>query len=158
MINLNLVAWNKQYLDIFNYPPGFIYSGCHVSNVIRFKLSNQKRYIHDIDAQVQKRLQFIRAGSKHKSERKLSNGKIINIEGNPIPGGGFVMIFSDITEYRRAEKYLKEENTDLESRVLSRTKELEQANLELEKANQDLANAQLKAEQAHLKKSQYLQK
>ena len=154
--NLNLVAWNKQYLDIFNYPPGFIYIGCHVSNVIRFNLSNQKRYIHDIDAQVQKRLQFIRAGSKHKSERKLSNGKIINIEGNPIPGGGFVMIFSDITEYRRAEKYLKEENTDLESRVLSRTKELEQANLELEKANQDLANAQLKAEQAHLKKSQYL--
>ncbi len=154
--NLNLVAWNKQYLDIFNYPQDFIYIGCPISQLIRYNLSNQKRYIHDIESQVQKRLQYIRAGSKHKSERKLSNGKIINIEGNPIPGGGFVMIFSDITEYRRAEKYLKEENTDLESRVLTRTKELEQANVELEKANQELANAQLKAEQAHLKKSQYL--
>lgn len=153
---LNLVAWNKQYLDIFNYPQDFIYIGCPISQLIRFNLSNQKRYIHDIESQVQKRLQYIRAGSKHKSERKLSNGKIINIEGNPIPGGGFVMIFSDITEYRRAEKYLKEENTDLESRVLARTNELEKANLELEKANKNLANAQLKAEQAHLKKSKYL--
>lgn len=153
---LNVVAWNKQYLDIFNYPQGFIYIGCPISRLIRFNLSNQKRYIHDIESQVQKRLQYIRAGSKHKSERQLSNGKIINIEGNPIPGGGFVMIFSDITQYRRAEKYLKEENTDLESRVLARTKELEEANLELEKANINLANAQLKAEQAHLKKSKYL--
>ena len=154
--NLNLVAWNKQYLDIFNYPTDFIYIGCPISQLIRYNLSHQKRYIHDIEEQVAKRLQFIRAGSKHKSERTLPNGKVISIEGNPIPGGGFVMIFSDITEFRRAENYLKEENTDLESRVLARTKELEQANLELEKANKNLANAQLKAEQAHLKKSQYL--
>ena len=154
--SLNLVAWNKQYLDIFNYPQNFIYIGCPISQLIRYNLGNQKHYVHDIEAQVLKRLAYIRAGSKHKSERMLANGKIISIEGNPIPGGGFVMIFSDITEYRRAEKYLKEENTDLESRVLARTEELEKANLELEKANQNLANAQLKAEQAHLKKSQYL--
>ena len=154
--NLNLVAWNKQYLDIFNYPQNFIYIGCPINQLIRYNLSNQKHHIHDIEAQVLKRLEYIRAGSKHKSERMLSNGKTISIEGNPIPGGGFVMIFSDITEYRKAEKYLKEENTDLESRVLARTEELEKANLELEKANQNLANAQLKAEQAHLKKSQYL--
>jgi len=154
--NLNLVAWNKQYLDIFNYPQNFIYIGCPINQLIRYNLSNQKHHIHDIEAQVLKRLEYIRAGSKHKSERMLKNGKTISIEGNPIPGGGFVMIFSDITEYRKAEKYLKEENTDLESRVLARTEELEKANLELEKANQNLANAQLKAEQAHLKKSQYL--
>ena len=154
--HLNLVAWNKQYLDIFNYPNDLIYIGCPISQLIRYNLNNQNRYIHDIDAQVQKRLAFIKAGSKHKTERKLLNDKIIHIEGNPIPGGGFVMIFSDITEYRRTESNLKEENTDLESRVLARTQELQQANLELKKANQELANAQLKAEQAHIKKSQYL--
>lgn len=154
--NLNLVAWNKQYLDIFNYPKNLIYIGCPISQLIRFNLSNQNRYIHNIEGQVNKRLEYLKAGSKHKSERKLANGKVLLIEGNPIPGGGFVMIFSDITEFRRAENYLKEENTDLESRVLARTTELELANLELEKANRELADARLKAEQAHLKKSQYL--
>ena len=56
--NLNLVAWNKQYLDIFNYPTDFIYIGCPISQLIRYNLSNQKRYIHDIEEQVAKRLQF----------------------------------------------------------------------------------------------------
>ena len=154
--DLKLVAWNKQYLDIFNYPDDFIYIGCPASQLIHFNLSQQSYFIQDIAQQVEKRIQFIKAGSRHNSEYKLNNGKTIHIEGNPIPGGGFVMIFSDITKYRQTEKVLKDENTDLESRVRFRTAELEQANKELAQANVELAQAQAKEEQAHIKKSKYL--
>jgi Na+/proline symporter/signal transduction histidine kinase/CheY-like chemotaxis protein len=153
---LKLVAWNRRYLDIFNYPDNFIYIGCPISQLIHFNLSQQGYFVKDIDLQVKKRIQYIKKGSRHNSEYKLKNGKTIHIEGNPIPGGGFVMIFSDITKYRQKEKVLKEENTDLESRVRYRTAELEQANRELAQANNELAQAQAKAEQAHIKKSQYL--
>ena len=153
---LKLVAWNRRYLDIFNYPDDFIYIGCPISQLIHFNLSQQGYFVKDIDLQVKKRIKFIMEGSRHNSEYKLKNGKTIHIEGNPIPGGGFVMIFSDITKYRQTEKILKEENTDLESRVRYRTAELEQANRELAQANNELAQAQVKAEQAHIKKSQYL--
>lgn len=154
--DLKLVAWNKQYVDIFNYPDEVIYIGCHIGQLIYFNLSQQGYFIEDIAQQVEKRIQFIKAGSRHNSEYKLKNGKNIHIEGNPMPGGGFVMIFSDITKYRQTEKVLKEENTDLESRVRFRTAELEHANKELAQANAELAQAQEKAVQAHVKKSQYL--
>tara|TARA_R110001592_G_scaffold48168_5_gene151970 strand:+ start:262 stop:3816 length:3555 start_codon:yes stop_codon:yes gene_type:complete len=153
---LKLVAWNKQYLDIFSYPDDFIYIGCPISQLIHFNLSQQGYFIKDIARQVEKRIQFIIEGSRHNSEYKLKNGKNIHIEGNPIPGGGFVMTFSDITKYRQTEKVLKDENTDLESRVRFRTAELEKANKELAQANAELAQAQAKAVQAHVKKSQYL--
>ncbi|MDP2560316.1 PAS-domain containing protein [Psychrobium sp. 1_MG-2023] len=152
---LTLVAWNDKYLDIFNFPKHLIYIGAPISELIRFNLTQQHNVL-DIEHQVQKRLTYIKQGSRHSSERQLKNGKVIHIEGNPIPGGGFVMIFSDITVYRQTEAYLKEENDDLENRVEKRTSELEKANQELELANLELAQAQQRAEQAHLKKSQYL--
>ncbi|WP_077339245.1 hybrid sensor histidine kinase/response regulator [Pseudocolwellia agarivorans] len=147
--DLNLVAWNKQYLDIFNYPDNFVYIGCPISQLIRFNLMQQKHFSNDLDKQVKKRIKYMKVGSRHSTERKLKNGKTIHIEGNPIPGGGFVMIFSDITIYRQAEKVLKEENYDLESRVRYRTAELELANKKLEQARE-------KSEQANIQKSQYL--
>lgn len=154
--DLKLVACNRSYLDIFNYPDDFIYIGCPISQLIHFNLSQQGYFFKDIDLEVKKRLKHIKEGSRHNSEYKLKNGKTISIEGNPIPGGGFVMTFSDITKYRQTEKVLKEENTDLESSVRYRTAELEKANRELAQANSELAQAQAKAEQAHIKKSQYL--
>ena len=147
--DLKLVAWNQRYLDIFDFPAEFIYIGSPISQLIRHNLSQRPKYANTLNQEVQRRLAFIREGSRHSSERKLQNGMTLHIEGNPIPGGGFVMIFSDITRYRQSEKFLKEENYDLESLVLARTKELEQANAQL-------AQARYKAEQAHLKKSQYL--
>jgi len=154
--DLNLVAWNKTYLDMFNYPSELVYIGCHIKPLIKHNLKHRPECVNNIDEQVEKRLQFLREGSRHSTERVQPDGRIIRIEGNPIPGGGFVMIFSDITMYRQAENLLKEKNLDLESRVLERTDSLAKANALLEQTNKDLAIARNRAEQAHLKKSQYL--
>ncbi|OUS24708.1 hybrid sensor histidine kinase/response regulator [Thalassotalea sp. 42_200_T64] len=154
--NLNMVAWNKPYLELFKYPEELVYIGSPIKDLIYYNLKDRPEYTHSLDQQVERRLQFFRDGSKHSAERIQPNGKIIRIEGNPIPDGGFVMIFTDITVYKQAEQLLKEENLDLESRVLERTKKLENAYKKLEQSNKELAVARAKAEQAHLKKSQYL--
>jgi signal transduction histidine kinase len=98
---------------------------------------------------VSKRITYLKNGGAHTSERQHHDGQAIRIEGNPLPDGGFVMMFSDITAYRQAEQVLKEANLDLETRVLERTQKLAQT-------NDALAIARQKAEQAHIKKSQYL--
>ena len=147
--DLNLVAWNKRYLELFEYPEDLIYVGCPIEPLIRFNVEKGLTGPGDIDQQVQKRINYLKHGSPHSSERKRADGKVIGIQGNPLPDGGFVMLFTDITAYRQAELVLKEANLDLEGRVVERTQKLAETNRELEAAR-------AKAEQAHIKKSQYL--
>lgn len=147
--DLKLVAWNKKYLDIFKYPKELIYAGVKIEKLIRYNISRGLVGEGNIEQQVNKRIAYLRSGSSHSSEREHDNGQVIRIEGNPLPDGGFVMMFSDITAYRRAEQMLKAENFDLETVVQERTQKLEQANEALEFARE-------KAEQAHIKKSLYL--
>ena len=147
--NLKLVAWNKKYLDLFDFPSELVYVGCPVESLIRHNVQRGFCGTGDVDNQVFRRLEYLRQGSPHSSERQQANGQTVRIEGNPLPDGGFVMLFSDITAYRQAEQVLKEANLDLETRVYERT-------LTLAKTNEALAKAHEKAEQAHIKKSQYL--
>ena len=147
--DLNLVAWNKKYLDLFRYPPELIYKGAPIEKLIRYNVSRGLCGAGDIEQQISRRLQYLRGGSPHSSERQQDNGQSIRIEGNPLPDGGFVMMFSDITAYKQAEQVLKDANVDLEAIIRERTNKLEQTNEALELARE-------KAEQAHIKKSLYL--
>ncbi|MFT5296371.1 MAG: Na+/proline symporter/signal transduction histidine kinase/CheY-like chemotaxis protein [Colwellia sp.] len=146
---LKLVAWNKKYIDLFSYPKELVYKGCPIKHLIRYNASRGLCGEGEITRQVEKRLEYLRNGSPHSSERQHPDGQVIRIQGNPLPGGGFVMLFSDVTAYKEAERVLKESNLDLEAIITERTKKLE-------KTNEDLDIAREKAEQAHIKKSLYL--
>src|SRR3546814_9254455 len=43
----------------------------------------------------------MRAGTAHLTERAFPDGSIVEIRGNPMPGGGFVATFTDVTAFRR---------------------------------------------------------
>ncbi|QOL25111.1 PAS-domain containing protein [Thalassotalea sp. LPB0316] len=146
---LKLVAWNKKYLTLFNYPEALIYVGCDIATLIRYNVERGLCGPGEVEEHVTKRINHLKKGTQHSSERTYANGQVIRIEGNPLPNGGFVMMFSDITAYREAERVLKDANTDLEVLVNERTVKLAQTNDELAKARE-------KAEQAHRKKSLYL--
>jgi Na+/proline symporter/signal transduction histidine kinase len=146
---LKLVAWNKKYIDLFSYPKELVYKGCPIKHLIRYNASRGLCGEGEVSQQVEKRLEYLRNGSPHSSEREHPDGQVIRIQGNPLPGGGFVMLFSDVTAYKDAERVLKDANIDLETIITERTKKLE-------KTNEDLAIAREKAEQAHIKKSLYL--
>jgi len=147
--DLRLVAWNRRYLEIFNYPEGFIRAGMPVVELLRY---NAKRGLFgepdaDIQKEVQKRLNYLRHGSSYRYQREHS-GRVIELQGNPMPEGGFVTAYTDITELVHAQQQLHEINVGLEQRVADRTQALSEANSELEVAKRV-------AEDAHISKSRF---
>jgi len=133
---MRLVAWNQAYLDLFDYPEDLIRVGRPVSDLLRH---NAERGLidggHDIEARIQRRLAHKRAGTRHHIERPWPDGRIIEIRGNPMPGGGFVATFTDVTAFRSAQRALEDINQTLEQRVEQRTTESEAARRAAEQAN-----------------------
>ncbi|MCJ1880514.1 MULTISPECIES: PAS domain-containing hybrid sensor histidine kinase/response regulator [Pseudomonas] len=147
--SLRLVAWNHRYIELFEYPEGLIYVGRPIADIIRYNAERGLCGPGDPDLHVAKRLYWMRQGTPHTSERLFPNGRVIELIGNPMPGGGFVMSFTDITNYRDAEQGLKDANESLEQRVQERTFELSQL-------NQALTEAKGTAEAANQSKSRFL--
>ncbi|MBD9424919.1 PAS-domain containing protein [Pseudomonas sp. PDM15] len=147
--NLHLVAWNRRYLELFEYPDGLIGVGRPIAEIIRYNAERGLCGPGDVEEHVTKRLYWMRQGKAHTSERLFPNGRVIELIGNPMPGGGFVMSFTDITAFRQAEQALLEANEGLEQRVEARTHELSQL-------NQALGEAKGNAESANQSKTRFL--
>jgi Na+/proline symporter/signal transduction histidine kinase len=134
--DMQLVAWNQRYLDLFEYPPDFVFAGQPVEELIRYNADRGWCGPGDPAAHARKRVAYMRAGSAHTSERRRSDGRVIELRGQPLPDGGFVTAFSDVTSHKRTEESLREINETLELRVEERTRQLAAAVSQAELANE----------------------
>ena len=132
--NMRLVSWNRRYQQLFEYPDGMLYVGRPVADLIRYnaergELGGGEPVADDamVESQVAKRIGYMQAGSPHVFERVRASGQVVEMRGQPLPGGGYVTSYSDVTEYKRVETALREVNETLEQRVADRTREAEQA-------------------------------
>ncbi len=132
---MRMVAWNKRYLEFFEYPDSYVRTGRPVADLIRFNLERIGCLPEDLDAEVEKRIRYLKEGSPHNFERYRPEGRVLEVSGNPMPGGGFVTSYTDITAHKELERQLRASNETLELRVQQRTRELELAKLEAEDAN-----------------------
>lgn len=135
-----LVAWNSAYVDLFDYPPDLVQVGRPVADLITYNLD--KGWIEgDPAEQARRRIEHIRRGRSHTYERQNPDGRYLRITGNPMPGGGYVTTFTDITEDKRREQALVEANETLEARVRERTSDLEAMAADLHVAREDAEGA-----------------
>jgi Na+/proline symporter/signal transduction histidine kinase len=122
--DMRLVSWNRRYQQMFEYPDGMLYVGRPVADLIRYNAQRGELGGDvDIEAEVDKRIAYMRAGSPHVFERVRASGQVVEMRGQPLPGGGYVTSYSDVTDYKRAEAALREVNETLEQRVAARTRE-----------------------------------
>ena len=147
--DLRLVAWNRRYVELFGYPDPLVHVGAPIEQLIRHNIGRGLLGGDDAEALIARRLVHLREGGAYVHERELPDGTVIEIRGNPMPGGGFVTSYADVSSYKRAEAALREINETLEDRVEARTQELTQLNLQL-------AEAKSVAERADAAKTRFL--
>jgi Na+/proline symporter/signal transduction histidine kinase len=154
--DLNLVAWNRCYIEMFEFPEGFVRVGRNIADVIRYNAERGECGPGEIDIHVEKRISHMRRGLPHVYERVRPNGMVLKTIGNPMPGGGYVTTFTDISAEKAAQIALLAANETLEDRVLERTSALAR---EVE-ANRRLANqlhgAKQSADEANASKTRFL--
>jgi len=103
---LNLVAWNSRYQAMFEYPDALLKIGTPIEKLMRYNAERGDCGAGETKALITRRLNHLRSSGAYSSERKR-RGAYIKINGNPIPGGGFVTSFTDITEQKNIELALR---------------------------------------------------
>ena len=127
-----LVTWNKALLRLLDFPESLVKVGTPFEAFVRFNAERGEYGEGDMETLIAARMASARSFQPHYVERMRPNGRMLAVRGVPIPNLGFVSLWTDITEQRRAEAMIQEHNAQLEARVRERTSELEQANREID--------------------------
>ncbi|MDR3517743.1 MAG: PAS-domain containing protein [Azospirillaceae bacterium] len=101
---LKLVAWNDWFVRLLDLPASLARRGATFGDFRRYNASlgeiGLDGRVLDGDGQ-----DFLEAVD---IEQRWHNGRILDVKRSPMPGGGFVMTFSDITARKHAERALRE--------------------------------------------------
>jgi Na+/proline symporter/signal transduction histidine kinase len=143
--DFRLTCWNRQYRVLFGLPDEMGQVGVSLYEMLGLLVVRG-----DIapEAQVAILDRMTSFGAPWQIELKTS-GRTLELRSNPMPGGGIVATYADITQRVEADLALKSANESLEQRVAHRTAELVQV-------NEELAQAQMFAEEANLGKTRFL--
>jgi Na+/proline symporter/signal transduction histidine kinase/CheY-like chemotaxis protein len=138
--SMNLTSWNKQFRELLVLAPQYGQVGMPLESILRV-LAVQKG-LNDTGRAAFVKDRFARlVSSGDVFHDTVDNGKrVIEMRAAPMPQGGLVATFADVTERWAADAAMKRVNADLETRVLHRTNAVTLANqkllIETQRANE----------------------
>lgn len=125
---LRLIACNRTFLELLDFPDELAKPGTHFEQFIRYNAERGEYGPGDPDQQVAARVAAARAFTVHETLRLRPNGRLLSIRGFPLPHRGFITLYSDVTEQERQREKLTRHQAELEDHIQHRTAELTRAN------------------------------
>jgi len=106
--DLRLAGVNRRFRELLAFPEALCRPGTSIETLFRYNAERGDYGPGDIEAQVRTRMDLTRKFEAHCFERERPDGTVLEIRGLPVPGGGFVTLYTDVTQRVRSERALRE--------------------------------------------------
>jgi PAS domain S-box-containing protein len=98
---LRLAAWNRNFEELLDLPDEFLAERHDFDTYIRYL--TERGEFGETDSETEINRLRGRLHEHYQFERTRPDGTVIEVRHNPMPDGGVVLIYSDITERKRSE-------------------------------------------------------
>ncbi len=130
-------------MKILDLPDAFLAEPRSYTDYVRYLA--ERGEFGAVDPEVELRRFTENAGRQWTAERTRPDGRALEVRHTPVPGGGFVLMYSDITERKRAEGQIRDARDAAEAAL----RELKTAQVSLIHAEKMASLGQLTAGIAH---------
>ncbi|MEN2990889.1 PAS domain-containing hybrid sensor histidine kinase/response regulator [Tistrella sp. BH-R2-4] len=135
--DFRVLLWNRRFLDMLDVPEAMVAVGTPLAEIVAH-LHQRGEFGRDgeMDTLLTRQADPARRRRPDVYHRVRPDGTVLEVTSNPLPDGGFVAVFNDVTDRHRAAEALREANEGLERRIAARTVDLAAAKSEADRANQ----------------------
>ena len=120
-VNQRLIICNQRFLDLYNLPASMGQPGTDLVEILDYTAKLEGLTPEQANTMRQRRMGTAASVKQAKLQDFLSNGRVINVLHRPMPGGGSLATYDDVTGSYSAERQLRsaKEEAELASRAKS---------------------------------------
>jgi signal transduction histidine kinase len=129
--SLRMKMWNERWISLLDIPRDIVGIGSPFEAVVRLAANRGRYGPGEVEELVKRRLEQLRRRETHTAEFFRADGDVVELRCIPMPDGGILFTYADISERKRVEVDLRRAKEEAELASRSKTEFLANMSHEL---------------------------